>query len=98
MFFLFQVLWLFVGVGLLGLGLRYKTYQKKLGRGVSRVFVRMVAFKYIVKCVYDSLGVLIVAEEIFVTKYSEKLMHKRKCKYLIYKFMSNWKVWVFGDL
>lgn len=74
MFLLFPVLWLFVGVGLLGLGLRYKTYQKKLGQGVSHVFVKVATFKYTVKCVCDTLGV----EEVFipVSEYSTTLKQK----------------------
>lgn len=63
---LFQVLWLFVGVGLLGLGLRYKTYQKKLGQGVSSAFVKVKPFKYAVKCACGILGVLVGADELFV--------------------------------
>lgn len=71
---LFQVLWLFVGVGLLGLGLRFKTYQKKLGQGVSNAFVKVITFKYAVKCACGILGVLVCAEELFVPvlKYSAK--------------------------
>lgn len=68
------MLWLFVGVGLLGLGLRYKAYEKKLGQGVSSMFVKKVTFKYTVKCACDIFGLLLVF--IAVSKYSAAAIQK----------------------